>query len=245
MNDAALYDKNYFVEHYAHDAKRERMYCQEYARLSERMPDGGFVLDIGCGTGGFLCNFGSQWHTYGFDPSSYALGQAARKGINICEDLAWNPDATFDLVVMRGTLQHMSNPMPTLDHATRLLRPGGMLAILATPDTDSLVYRIWFELPALEAQRNWVLFGNHYLQNILKRLGYDEIEVLHPYKGTPYARPVKDFCQFLASMLSGYRKFAFPGNMMEMYARKGPPSASPLSPKWEERQFGGRGEERI
>lgn len=220
MNDAILYTRDYFAQHYAHDARRERMYQQEYARLNDRMPAGGFVLDIGCGTGGFLCNFGSQWHTYGFEPSDYAAGQAAKKGVTMFETLEDVPQHSMDLVVMRGTLQHMSNPMATLDQATRILRPGGLLAILATPDTDSLVFRIWFDLPALEPGRNWVLFGHRCLRNILQRLGYVGIEVLHPYRGTPYASPVSDVCQFFVSLLAGYRKFAFPGNMMEMYARK-------------------------
>jgi hypothetical protein len=58
------------------------------------------------------------------------------------------------------------------------------------------------------------------LANILKRLEYDELEVIHPYLGTPYARPLKDFSKFVISLFFGWRPFAFPQNMMEIYARK-------------------------
>jgi SAM-dependent methyltransferase len=220
MNDIQLYGQGYFLRHYAHDARREQMYQQEYRRLDARLPAGGRVLDIGCGTGGFLANFGDRWATYGYEPSKYAHGVSASRGIEMLATLPGVPDESMDLVVFRGTLQHISEPMDALGHATRILRPGGTLAILATPDTDSLVYKIWGDLPALEAERNWVLFGERCLVNILRRLGYTDVEALHPYLGTPYARPVSDVCQFLVSLLFGYRKFPFWGNMMEIYARK-------------------------
>lgn len=220
MNDAALYTQEYFQKHYARDPKREQMYRLEYARIKERMPLGGSVLDIGCGTGGFLMNFDPLWQIYGFEPSAYAHQRAAGRGIEMFYNLDAVPDDSMDVVVLRGTLQHMAHPMRTLEDATRILRQGGMIAILATPDTDSLVYRIWLDLPALDADRNWILFGNKMLVSILIRLGYEHIEVLHPYRDTPYANPLQDAWQFFISLFLGYRKFAFPGNMMEIYARK-------------------------
>lgn len=220
MNDVGLYMREYFVEHYAHDEKREQMYLLEYARVNDRTPSGGAVLDIGCGTGGFLGNFGSHWQLYGFEPSHYAHAVAAGKGIEMILSLGEMPSESMDVVIFRGTLQHISEPMDTMAQATRILKQGGLLVILATPDTDGIVYRIWLNLPALEAERNWVLFGNRSLQNILRRLGYEQIEVLHPYLNTPYANPIMDLVRFAISLLFGFRKFAFPGNMMEMYARK-------------------------
>ncbi len=220
MNDVGLYPRDYFVKHYAHDEKRERMYGMEYARLNDRMPAGGAVLDVGCGTGGFLANFGGHWQTYGFEPSTYAEQISASRGIEMFSNLETVPDSSMDVVVFRGTLQHISTPVTDLAEATRILKQGGMLVILATPDTDSLVFRIWYDLPALDAERNWVLFGNRYLRNILKRLGYEQIEVLHPYFDTPYANPPVDVMRFVTSLFFGFRKFAFPGNMMELYARK-------------------------
>jgi hypothetical protein len=37
---------------------------------------------------------------------------------------------------------------------------------------------------------------------------------------TPYANPVSDFFKFFISLFAGWRKFAFPGNQMEIYAVK-------------------------
>ena len=216
LNDVSLYGPEYFIEHYAHDPKREEMYAQEYERIQKRCA-GGSVMDIGCGTGAFLSLF-EGWTKFGYEPSGFASEQSRRNGVQIVNGFGDIQSQTMDLVIFRGTLQHINTPLAELAEATRILRRGGMLAILATPDTDSLVYWLWKDLPALEASRNWILFGSHYLRNILARLDYEQIEVVHPYWGTPYARPAHDLSKFVASLFAGYRKFAFPGNMMEIYA---------------------------
>jgi ubiquinone/menaquinone biosynthesis C-methylase UbiE len=127
---------------------------------------------------------------------------------------------SFDVVVFRGTLQHINFPMTALVQATRVLKRGGLLVILATPDTDSLVYKIWGNLPALDAPRNWVVFGGKVLVNILTRLEYSDIKVFRPYLKSPYARPLADFGKFFISLFFGWRKFAFPGNQIEIFAVK-------------------------
>ena len=219
MDDHDLYGADYFLKHYQIDPKRHAMYKQEHARILARVPNMGSVLDIGCGVGDFLGMFDDRWEKMGFEPSQYAADVARRKGVVIVHSLEKVEDESVDLVVFRGTLQHINTPINDLAEATRVLRHTGMLAILATPDINSLVYKLWHDLPPLEAPRNWVLFDGHYLSNILRRLGYNDVSILHPYLGTPYARPLSDFSKFFISLFFGYRKFAFPGNMMEVYAR--------------------------
>lgn len=218
MNETYLYDSGYFRQ-YEHDRKRETMYSQEHARILEYYPQGATILDYGCGTGGFLANFDDRWIKYGVEPSVFAAKKSRVRKINITmtENLM---DECMDVIVFRGTLQHIHEPMQALTEAARLLKRGGMLFILSTPDTDSLVYKIWGRLPPLDAPRNWVLFGRRYTVNILTRLGLETVKELHPYFGTPYAAPLKDFMKFIISLFFGWRPFAFPGNMMEIHARK-------------------------
>jgi SAM-dependent methyltransferase len=226
LDDQALYSDEYFLQHYAVDIQRAAMYRQEKARIIRHLsrknagPAGGWILDYGCGKGDFLACFDDQWKKYGVEPSEFAWRHALDKGIVICGDTGSVSSDFFDVVVFRGTLQHIGRPMEALAEATRILKRGGLLVVLATPDTDSLVYKIFGDLPALEAPRNWVLFGNRFLLNILCRLGYEDISTVRPYLGTPYARPAGDFFKFFISLFLGYRKFAFPGNMMEVYAWK-------------------------
>ena len=219
-DDSYLYERNYFDEHYLNDPKREAMYKQEYKRICELRPDGGFVLDVGCGNGAFLEIFSDRWKKFGYEPSDFAREAAIKRGVTAIRGIHAMESCSMEVVIFRGTLQHIGTPMQTLLQAMRVLVPGGLLVILATPDTDSIVYKIWGDLPALEPARNWVLFGHKNFTNILRRLGLEVIKINHPYWGTPYARPLADAIKFIWSLFFGFRKFAWPGNMMEIYAVK-------------------------
>jgi ubiquinone/menaquinone biosynthesis C-methylase UbiE len=219
--DADLYDAKYFVQRdYGLDVKRQAMYRQEVLRVWDHFGGAGSVLDVGCGIGEFLMQFDDRWTRYGYDPSEFAASKAGAKGITMYRNLNSIDAESMDVVIFRGVLQHMDTPIEDLVQATRILRKGGWLVILATPDADSLVYKIWGNLPALDAPRNWIVFGTRMLRNIVQRLNYEDIEIIHPYLGSPYANPVKDIYHFAVSLLFGWRKFAFPGSQFELYGRK-------------------------
>jgi SAM-dependent methyltransferase len=220
VNDKGLYEAPYFKQYYVNDPKRDVMYEQEIKRILKYFPDGGTVLDVGCGVGNFLSKMDDRWIKYGVEPSDFAKDKAVKKDITILPTISHVNFDFYDVVVFRGSLQHINFPMASLVHATRSLKKGGLLVILATPDSDSLVYKLFGNLPALDAPRNWILFGNKFLCNVLRRLGFSEVKVIHPYWDTPYANPVIDFLKFGISLIFGYRKFAFPGNQMEIYAVK-------------------------
>lgn len=220
VQDKYLYEAPYFEQYYKNDPKRDAMYLQERNRILKYFPNGGTILDVGCGVGGFLNTFDDRWVKYGIEPSDFASDKAIRKDITILTDISYVNFDQYDVVVFRGSLQHINFPMASLVHATRSLKKGGLLVVLATPDSDSLVYKIFGNLPALDRPRNWILFGHRFLHNILLRLGFDNIKVIHPYWETPYANPIMDFTKFIISLIFGYRKFAFPGNQMEVYAIK-------------------------
>ena len=220
IDDKNLYEGSYFKAYYVNDKKRDAMYLQERDRILKYFPQGGSILDVGCGVGGFLSTFDDRWKKYGVEPSDFAKDKAVKKDITILSNVNVAGFDQFDVVVFRGSLQHINFPMEAIVQATSSLKRGGLLVILATPDIDSLVYKLWGNLPALDAPRNWILFGSKYLVNILNRLGYVNIKVIHPYLDTPYANALMDFSKFLISLIFGYRKFAFPGNQMEIYAVK-------------------------
>lgn len=217
---ANLYGPEYFIRHeYGHDARRQVAYIQERYRIYQRMLVymEYNVLDIGCGVGAFLETFGDEYHKYGVEISDYATGEAKDRGITVMP-LHHYANGTFDLVVMRGTLQHYERPFEMLQIARDLLIPGGMLAILATPNAESRYYKRFGTLPCLDPRRNFWIPGARELRNALTNLRYRNIEILYPYISTPYAEPVKDHLRYLWKCATGRGRFAFPGNMMEVYA---------------------------
>ena len=223
MAEATKYGLDYFVgHHYGEDPQRRAMYRQEIARLEQHQP-GGRLYDLGCGVGGFLNELDPhRWERHGVDLSPYAIDAARRIGATVPDyERAFDyPDAHFDAIVLRGTLQHLYDPFRDLRQCIRLLAPGGVLAFLATPNTRSPYYLLFGTLPALDPERNWFLPSDTMLAGIVQNLGLHVVEIRYPYLGTPYARPVRDHLKFAAALLGRRSAFPFWRNMMELYAVK-------------------------
>jgi SAM-dependent methyltransferase len=222
---ARLYDERYFREYlpdYESTAFRLRraMYRQEYERIT-RYIQSGRVLDVGCGCGDFLELFTpSRWERFGIEVAPVALEALDARGIRT--DLAGMPDESFDLVIFRGTIQHLDEPLATIKRCIRWLHAGGYMVFLATPNIGSLHYRLFQELPAIDPPRNFMQVSDRILRGILENLGMDVLRFEFPYKGTPYAHPIRDAFSFVLRLLGVRRDFAFWGNMLECYARKPP-----------------------
>lgn len=194
-------------------------YGQEYGRIC-RFVEKGKVFDLGCGLGGLLDVFPSQcWDKYGMEISDYAKSHLLRKGIRLVD---WDmPSNQFDLVILRGVLQHLDTPLYVLQQCIRLLKSGGYMVFLATPNTNSICYRLFRELSMLDPPRNYMLPSDTMLTQILTNFGLEVVCLEYPYKATPYARPLRDHVCFLLRLFGVRSRFAFWGNMMECYARKG------------------------
>jgi len=109
------------------------------------------VLDIGCGRGALLLAFHAQgWECWGIerpefpdpDTSEYTLLRSA-------DEVTALPSASFDLVTLWHSLEHMNDPANTLAIAARLLKPGGVLALMV-PHFASFQRRLfggrWFAM---------------------------------------------------------------------------------------------------
>jgi SAM-dependent methyltransferase len=138
----------------------------------------GRLLDFGCGGGAFLeCMHRQGWSVTGVDASGVAV-ERVRSGLGLRALLGTlpHPDlqpASFDVLTMWASLEHVHDPLAVLRAAHRLLAPGGKL-LIAVPNIDSLPFR-WFG-PAwygLDLPRHLTHFTPRTLRLMLERAGFE------------------------------------------------------------------------
>jgi 2-polyprenyl-3-methyl-5-hydroxy-6-metoxy-1,4-benzoquinol methylase len=136
---------------------------------------GGRLLDIGCGSGGYLRFARSLgWQTYGLDPDPAAVEVARRSGATVelgTLDTATFPDAPFDAVTSMHSIEHARDPRHFLRQALALLRPGGFF-YLQTPNFSSLMHRRygadWY---GLEISRHLCFLTVSAMRTLLEEMG--------------------------------------------------------------------------
>ena len=219
-----LYPDSYFAGRLQNDSLRIQAFRQDEQFMARFVGFDGTCLDVGCSTGEFLNFVGWSGQRIGIEISSFAAEMARQKGFQIVESV--DQVGTLDVVIYRGTIQHLDSPFRSLAKAYSSLRPGGHLFFLATPNIDSLTYRLLSDLPALDSARNFFLPGRAQLYEICVRLGFQFSGLELPYWRSPYRKLVRDHLHFLESiLLKLIRKdatvdFAFWGSMMNMAFRK-------------------------
>jgi 2-polyprenyl-3-methyl-5-hydroxy-6-metoxy-1,4-benzoquinol methylase len=140
---------------------------------------GGRILDVGCGSGLFLRALDAgRWDRYGVEIGEVAAKAAARalgEGRIITGTLAGArlAEASFDVVTLWSSLEHMNEPRASLFAARRILRPGGTL-IVQVPNAASYQARAfggdWF---ALDAPRHRYHFHKKTLGRLLSQTGFE------------------------------------------------------------------------
>lgn len=213
------YSGTYFASRTSDEAARQAMREQELGRIRRRTGlTSGTVVDVGCGLGELLDLLpDDSWRKFGVEVAEIARATCREKGISF--ELP-SGESWCDLLVLRGSLQHLDRPVAMLYGAHEWLRPGGWLVFLATPNAGGVVYRLFQDLPALDPPRNFVVFSDRVLRQCLLNVGFCEPAFEYPYLSTPYARPVSDHAKLVLRLLGVKTRFAFWRNMMECYAQR-------------------------
>ncbi len=156
-------------ERVQHDRDRIGTYLRELAPFIQECSAGKTYLDIGCGLGYSLevaKELGFEAHGIEVDKQSVEI--ARQKGLTVSLPGAELPKASFSLISLWETIEHLDNPRAVLEAALPALAPGGVLA-LTFPNLNSPMIRflksdcIWvhggvntpghvnlFHLPAIE-----------------------------------------------------------------------------------------------
>ena len=152
-----LYSEKYFRssdssalgydDYIADRAKITKTFSKRMREIERRLGRKGRLLDIGCATGFSL----EAARELGFEPRGVELsrfaGEYAQKELGLdvfCGSLkeANLEPESFDVITMWDYIEHSPDPSGELEHASTLLKKGGLL-ILTTPDIASLPSRIW------------------------------------------------------------------------------------------------------
>jgi len=141
-------------------------------------PDRRPLLDVGCYTGVFIDIAGRHgWDAWGVDPSRWAVEQAQSRGLRATQgtlETASLPEATFDVVTMWDVIEHVTDPLRTLQQTYRLLKPGG-LAVVHTIDIESPFARL------MGARWPWLMemhiyyFSRRTMRAMLEKCGFQVI----------------------------------------------------------------------
>jgi 2-polyprenyl-3-methyl-5-hydroxy-6-metoxy-1,4-benzoquinol methylase len=148
---------------------------------------GSSLLEIGCGTGDFLVEARTRgFEVFGIEFSSAAAATAnERLGSIVVETGEVHEthfgDSSFHVVAFADVIEHVRDPVRFLRQIHRFLRPGGLL-FLVTPSIDSWSRRLlgqnWMEYKL----EHLYYFGNESLSYLLKRSGFDSIELSSNWK---------------------------------------------------------------
>jgi SAM-dependent methyltransferase len=139
--------------------------------------DVGAILDVGCGSGGFLDQLAPHgWRTYGVDISREGIEEARRHGHQ-----TWLGDLTaldlphslVDVVRMSHVLEHTPSPRRTLTAVREVLRPGGLL-LVEVPDAGSIWTPVFREHSWLwDLPRHFYHFTTTTLTRLAKETGFE------------------------------------------------------------------------
>jgi 2-polyprenyl-3-methyl-5-hydroxy-6-metoxy-1,4-benzoquinol methylase len=190
------------------------------------------VLDYGCSSGGYLDAMPAHWAKSGFEVNPFHIDyvRANKRHITVFDSVQ-AIDGKFDLITLRGVIEHIPDHTELIALLGRHLAPGGSVFITATPDISSVCATLY------KSQWNQVVCPEHIhqfsstsLSLLLARAGLVLRSLNHPYMDTPYANWERDKAQFV----DNFRKLqqgagaiapthAFPGNMISaLYEKSGP-----------------------
>jgi SAM-dependent methyltransferase len=111
---------------------REEILLKKIRQVLGSRPPGARILDVGCGAGLFFDALERLGHVEGIESDRLAVEQAGRwrSRIHVGElDDTFEPDASFDLILLLDVVEHVDRPDRLLRRAASLLGPAGRIVV--------------------------------------------------------------------------------------------------------------------
>jgi ubiquinone/menaquinone biosynthesis C-methylase UbiE len=174
------YTQDYFEE-------LEKADMVEYPRnarivdLIQQHKKTGLLLDIGVGTGLFMEIAAKRgFEVFGLDVSEYAIKNVAKRlkiksgnKLIVSEFSSKTfPSGFFDVVNLRHSIEHVTDPEKLLGNVFRVLKPGGVVTI-ATPNSFGWHAKIYRDLwPHWSVPYHIQFFSKRSLNELVKKTGF-------------------------------------------------------------------------
>ncbi len=172
--------------------------------LRSMLPSEGVAVEVGAGSGRLLIRLGRErpYQLVALDYAPYAikavrenLRRAALPGHALFADALALPlaDASVDVVLSGGLLEHFRDPAPVVREMTRVLRPGGLLYADIVPRKTSL-YR-WAERGRMAHEEHMAegIFESDLPKgawaNVARDAGLRDVRIISAGVYPPYTRP--------------------------------------------------------
>ncbi|MEE8116262.1 MAG: class I SAM-dependent methyltransferase [Gemmatimonadales bacterium] len=152
------------------------------AGLAKQLPPGGAILDVGCSTGELLAAVGERgdFRLVGVESKQSAADAARERGVDVHQGDLESADiaaGSIDLAIMQHVLEHVFDPIASLQILARTMKPGGVLRgelpNLRSWDA-SLFGRYW---GGGHAPRHLWHFSPATLRRALEHCGFVDIEL--------------------------------------------------------------------
>jgi len=177
-----------FVDYGAQERKYRARFAGRLDRMAPHLPPPGRVLDVGCALGWFLAEAAQRgWRAEGLELSDYCA-RFVKERFDLPVRAATLPDAgyddaTFDFVTLWDTVEHLIDPRTTLEHAHRVLAPGGRVA-LSTGNIRSVRSRIQGRRWALiRPPKHLYYFSPETLGLLVESCGFEVVQVWQELPG--------------------------------------------------------------
>lgn len=153
------------------------------------------LLDFGCGAGDFLRRMRAiGWNVTGLDMAEAVVTRIREMGLPAYVGTLPHPlwsDACFEAITMWQSLEHVHQPLETLQAAYRLLTDGGPL-LVAVPNFGGLGAS-WFgaHWHGLDVPRHLTHFTPETLRTMLCQAGFEQID-MHQQRHNSWIRHSAD-----------------------------------------------------
>ncbi len=146
-------------------------------RLRQSGVTDGRLWDVGCGNGGLLASFGSQWEKSGIEPGLTAVEQANARNLNVLAGTAseLRLKEVADVVLLVDVDEHLTDPQKEFEAIYDMLQPGGVLVALtgrADAPTARFAGPLWYYLRCFG---HVTVFSRQALRGSLARAGFVDI----------------------------------------------------------------------